>query len=97
MLRSILIAAIITTGLAATIGAAGTAEPLVIRPVVLAGGSGPAYYSVIEQGYRLVGGLADITMADNAKAATGTPIEMSLVSHETSAQSDAVADGIQGN
>ena len=58
MLRSITITALIMIGLFASGRAAGVTEPFLIRHVVLAGASGPAYYSVLEQGYRFVGGLS---------------------------------------
>lgn len=58
MLRSFVIAALTVVGLFATERVAGVSEPLLIRSVILSGHSGPAYYSVIEQGYRFVGDRA---------------------------------------
>ena len=58
MLRSIQIAAFLLVGLFATGRAAGVSEPMLIRSVVLSGATGSAYYSVIEQGYRFINGVA---------------------------------------
>ena len=77
MLRSIQIAALILLGLFATGRAAGVSEPLLIRSVVLSGTSGPAYYSVIEQGYRFINGVATVrnpgTPSRYAEADGGRP------------------------
>ena len=75
MLRSMTITALILAGLFATGPAAGLSEPLLIRSVVLAGASGPAYYSVIEQGYRFLGGPGNagkaVATVDHATAGRG--------------------------
>jgi hypothetical protein len=41
---------------AASAGASGPAEPLILRTVTLHGVTSPAYYSRVEGGYRFVGG-----------------------------------------
>ena len=53
MLRSSLIAATLLCFAAP----AGTAEPMVLRTVTLGKATGPAYYSIVEQGYRFVAAL----------------------------------------
>ncbi|MEX6508117.1 hypothetical protein [Jiella sp. M17.18] len=52
MLRSLVIAA----ALLVSAGPVGSRQPLTIRTVTMAGLTGPAYYSAVEQGYRFVGG-----------------------------------------
>ncbi|MCB8839135.1 hypothetical protein [Aurantimonas sp. VKM B-3413] len=70
MLRSLVIAAAVLS-LAVP---AGTAEPLLIRVVTMAGATGPAYYSAVEQGYRFIGG----SMATAGAVEAGS-VEMSAL------------------
>ena len=69
MLRSLVIAAAVLLSAMP----AGIADPLLIRVVTMAGATGPAYYSTVEQGYRFVGG--SMATADAGRAAAS--VEMS--------------------
>jgi len=80
MLRSLLIAAF----LGLLLGPVGPVQPLMVRTVTIGPVTGPAYYSVIEQGFRFVGDAPATLAADEP--------DMTVSSLEPAATADTLAD-----
>jgi len=80
MLRSLLIAAF----LGLLLGPVGPAQPLMVRTVTIGPVTGPAYYSVIEQGFRFVGDAPVAVAADEP--------DMTVSSLEPAAKADTLTE-----
>ncbi|WP_083589662.1 hypothetical protein [Aurantimonas sp. 22II-16-19i] len=67
-----LIALSVAAAVAGFAAPAGESHPLIVRVVTIGGETGPAYYSLVEQGYRFLGREPS---ADRMMADAGSPSE----------------------
>lgn len=92
MLRSILIAA----GILASTMPLGPSQPVMIRSVTIGEASGPAYYSLIEQGYRFVGGSGESREDSGLLASVELAQDIDLApAGDTSVPSEQTAELVQ--
>lgn len=85
MTRPMLLGLLAAITVAVFAAPAGNEQPLIVRVVTIGDRTGPAFYSMVEQGYRFIGAanlLAGDSLATGAIAAAGKGAETTMVTAE---------------